>query len=349
MIAYPNINHCEIIYPVPYKYIYSSLSNKEIDKTVFTFNKKENDKNLLIVEISSCKGDFSYQLTNSLKKNAKEHDSQMIKGKGKKIILARIKDNTEYYLSIFGLKEDELLIFDDFNINNNLTNADIDFLLYYYTMNEEEYSQENFDSKFTYEVKGSGVVVLNLPIIEFLTKNNNHKIKAKEEDLSISVIITENYNEFEYMDSICYLSKKNEIIQSRNLYKDYKININKNKNRVEISNLDKNKNYYVNILINNKQTGQFLSLDALQITPNWKKEKNISMTLILIGIIVLIFIIFYFYRKFKIVKDIVNNEINEINDMKKLGSVPKSIHELKNIKDIQKNKYDNLTEDSSLI
>ena len=350
MIAYPNINHCEIIYPLPYKYIYSSLSNKKIDKTVFTFNKKENDKNLLIVEISSCKGDFGYQLTNSLKKNTKEHDSLMIKGKGKKIILARIEDNAEYYLSIFGLKEDELFIFDDINFNNNnLTNTDIDFLLYYYTMNEKDFSQENFDSKFTYEVKGPGVVVLNLPIIEFLTKNNNHKIIAKEGDLAISVIITENFNEFEYMDSICYLSKKNEIIQSGNLYKDYKININKNKNRVEISNLDKNKNYYVNILINNKQTGQFLALDALQITPNWKKEKNIAMTLLLIGIIVLIFIIFYFYRKFKIVKDIVSNEINEINDMKKLGSVPKSINELKNIKDIQKNKYDNLTEDSSLI
>ena len=273
MIAYPNINHCEIIYPQPYKYIYSSLTHKEIDKTVFAFKKKENDKNLLLVEISSCKGDFDYQLTNSLKKNTKKYDSYMIKGKGKKIILAKIEDDTEYYLSIFGIKEDELSIFDEVDNRNNSSNTDIDFLLYYYIISEKEYSEDNIDSKFTYEVKSPGKIVLNLPKIEFLD-NNNHKVK--EDDLSISVIITENYNEFEYMDSICYLSKKNEIIESQNLYRDYKISINKHKNKVEINKLDKNKKYYINVLINNKQTGKFLAFDALQIIPNWKKEKSIA-------------------------------------------------------------------------
>ena len=339
MIAYPNIDHCEIIYPQPYKYTYSSISNKDKDKTVFTFKKKESENNLLIMEISSCKGDFGYKLTNSLKNNAHELESYMIKGKGKKIIYAEIEDNIEYYLSIYGIKEDDLF----FDYMNN-KNTDIDFLLYYYTINKNDFFKDNFDYKFTYEVTNPGNIVLNLPNFEIMSNNKNQKIK--KDDLSMSVIISENSTEFEYMDSICYLSKKNEIIESKNLYKDYKIKINKKKNIIEIKNLDRTKFYYINVLITNKKTGQFLALDAIQIKADYKKEKSVVITVLLIGIIVLMFVSFYFYRKFKITKEIIDYETN---DTKKLGSIPKSINELKNITDAKKNKYDSLTEDSNLI
>ncbi len=291
------------------------------------------------MEISSCKGDFGYKLTNSLKNNAHELESYMIKGKGKKIIYAEIEDNIEYYLSIYGIKEDDLF----FDYMNN-KNTDIDFLLYYYTINKNDYFKDNFDYKFTYEVTNPGNIVLNLPNFEIMSNNKNQKIK--KDDLSMSVIISENSTEFEYMDSICYLSKKNEIIESKNLYKDYKIKINKKKNIIEIKNLDRTKFYYINVLITNKKTGQFLALDAIQIKADYKKEKSVVITVLLIGIIVLMFVSFYFYRKFKITKEIIDYETN---DTKKLGSIPKSINELKNITDAKKNKYDSLTEDSNLI
>ena len=343
MIAYPNVQHYELIYPKPNKYIYSSLSSKRIDKTVFSFKREEKNNDLLVVEISSCQGDFLYQLTDNMNdnKNKKEHNTYMINGKGKKIIIAQIDYNIEYYLSVYGIKEDEMLFGD---IDNN---TDIDFLLYYYTTNEEEYSQDYFDSKITYKIKSPGNIILNLPNLEIINKKNRIKI----DDLNISVIMTPNSNEFEYMDSICYLSRKHSIIESQNLYENYTIKINKNNKKIEINKLDKNIDYYINVLITNKKTGQIFALDPLQIKPNTKiNEKSFIITFLLICIIILLLVIFYFYRKYRIAKAIVNYEKNDIKNM---GSIPKSITELKKIQEEKnkkaKEKYNSLTEDSGEI
>ena len=343
MIAYPNVDHFELIYPKPNKYIYSSLTNKNVDKTIFSFKKQQKENNLLVIEISSCQGDFIYELTSNVKnKNKNEVENYLINGKGKSIIVAEIQVNKEYYLSVTGMKEDEML----FEENNN--NTDIDFLLYYYTTNQEKYEQDSFDSKFSYEIKSAGNIVLNLP--DFESMNLQNKVKA--DDLNISVIISQDVKEFEYMDSICYLSRKLDKIESQNLYKDIKINIHKNKKKIEINKLDKKTDYYINVLITNKKSGQIFALDPLQIIPYIKIStiKSFIIALLIIILIVLLFIIFYLYRKYRIAKAIVNYEKNDIKNM---GSIPKSITELKKIQEEKnkkaKEKYNSLTEDSGEI
>ncbi len=134
------------------------------------------------------------------------------------------------------------MLFNDFDIKRE----GIDFLLYYYTINEKDYIQTRFDSKLSYNLKGPGSVVLNLPNLETINSKNN---KNKLDDLTLTLIITQNKNEFDYMGSICYLSKKFEHIEQDKLYQNYTININKNKNEIEINNLDKDTNYYMNVLI----------------------------------------------------------------------------------------------------
>ena len=240
------------------------------------------------------------------------------------------------------MKEDEIL----FEENNN--NTDIDFLLYYYTTNQEKYEQDSFDSKFSYEIKSAGNIVLNLPDFESM----NLQSKVKPDDLNISVIISQDVKEFEYMDSICYLSRKLDKIESQNLYKDIKINIHKNKKKIEINKLDKKTDYYINVLITNKKTGQIFALDPLQIIPYIKIStiKSFTIALLIIILIVLLFVIFYLYRKYRIAKAIVNYEKNDIKNM---GSIPKSITELKKIQEEKnkkaKEKYNSLTEDSGEI
>ena len=336
IIAYPNVEHFKRILPQPKKYIYSSLTSKNLDTTVFTFKQQEEKDNLLIIEISSCHGNFGYKLTNSLNDDMNDISTDE---KGKKTIISNIQKNVEYYLSIYGLKEDEIII------DPNWFNAsyDVDFLLYYYTTEKSSYSIINFDSQLTYESKGSGKVVLNLPNLEII---QDKKKLNKIDDLKMSVIISDNRYDFDYMGSVCYLSKKLEIIESQNLYQNYTIDINQNDNTIEISNLDKNKNYYMNVLITNIKTGQLLALDPLQIVLNKNYSNNILIILLIIGIIILIFVIFYFYRKYRIAKAIVNYENN---DAKNLGSLPKSITELKKIQEEKKKtkeKYNSLTEDS---
>ena len=348
MIAHPNVDHYEIIYPQPNKYIYSSLSSKRVDKTVFKFKQQEKDQDLLVVEISACQGNFWYELTKDLAnqpivKKSTEQDSYLIQGKGKKMIITNIEENIEYYLHVFGIKEDEMLFG---NINNT---TDIDFLLYYYTTNRNDFDESNQNSKITYELKDAGNIVLKLPNLENINSKNN---KIKLDDLTVSLVLTENSHEFEYMDSICYLSKKIEIIESQNLYKNYSININKKKNEIEINKLDTNKNYYLNVLITNKKTGQIYALDPLQIMPNKGivSQKRTVIIVLVIGIVILFFVIFYFYRKYRIATAIVNYEKNDIKNM---GSIPKSITELKKMQEEKnkqaKEKYNSLTEDSGEI
>ena len=338
MIVYPNVDHYKRILPQPKKYLYSSLTSKDLDQTVFTLKQQEAKDNLLIIEISTCKGNFGYELTNNLNKKSEIQDL-LIGDKGKKLIVSQIEKNAEYYLSIYGLKEDEMIIGPKIG-----SSSDVDFLLYYYTTEENLFSFTDFDSTLTYIIKAPGNIILNVPVLEIV---KDKKKLNKIEDLKMTVVISDNKYDFNYMGSICYLSKQVDIIESKKLYENYTINVNMNDNEIEVKNLDKNKNYYINVLVTNIKTGQLFTFDPVQLIPNKRISNNILIILLSIGIVVLIFVIFYFYRKYRIAKAIVNYESNDIKNM---GTIPKSITELKKIQEEKnkqsKDKYNSLTEDS---
>ena len=125
-----------------------------------------------------------------------------------------------------------------------------------------------------------------------------------------------------------------------------------NQKNIEIDKLDRNTNYYINILITNKKTGKIFTFEPLQIVPNTKSVvgSKFVIALFTIGIIILLFVLFYLYRKYRIAKAIVNYEQNDIKNM---GSIPKSISDLKKIQEEKnkqaKEKYNSLTEDSGEI
>jgi hypothetical protein len=347
MIAYPNVDHFSRINPTPRKYIYSSLSSKDADTTVFSLKQQESTDNLLVIEISSCRGNFGYKLTNSLANSVTRTSSFQNFGfdeKGKKVILTTIQRNVEYYLSIYGLKEDEML-FSDYDLRVEA----IEFLLYYYTTDSKGYSETTFDSKLNYRLKGPTTLLLSLPNLEIV---NSQGVRNKLDDLNITVIITQNQNEFDYMNSICYLSKKYDYIQENKLYQNYTITINNNKNLIQIDNLETGQIYYLNVLITNKKTGQIFSLDPIQVKMNriYITFNNAPIVLLSIAITILGFLILYFYRKYKVTKAIVNYQSNDIRNM---GSIPKSITELKQMETeknkLAKEKYNSLTEDSGQI
>ena len=342
MIVYPNVDHYERITPIPNKYIYSSLSSKDVDETVFSFKQQDINDNLLVIEVSSCRGNLGYSLTDnkSQKVNYMENYSEE---KGKKVIVAHIDRNIEYYLSVYGLKEDQMLFSD-----SEIIYEGVDFLLFYYTTNYQQYSQINFDSKLSYKIKEPGHIILYLPNLETVNAKNG---KNKLDDLKVAAIITTNKNEFDYMNSICYLTKKYEFINQQKLYQNYTITTNKNNNEIEIQNLDSNQNYYINVLITNKKTGQIFALDPLQLKPRKIIEvDHVPSTILMIAIVVLLVVIIYIYRKYRVTKALVNYESNDINNM---GTLPKSITELKMMQEEKnkkaKEKYNSLTEDSGQV
>ena len=342
IIVYPNVDHYELIHPKPNKYIYNSLSHLNEDRTLFTLKKQSSEHNVLVVEISSCQGNFGYKLFNSLDDSSSvSNDLFVTENQGKKTIVKKIGINEEYYLTVYGLKEDEM-IFDE-----GKNASDIDFLMYYYTTNEFSYSKTVYETKITYHVESPGHIILFLPNLVTINAKNN---KNKLDDLNLAVIITENSKEFNYMGSICFLSKKYENIIKNELYSYYNIKIDKSQNTIEIDKLNKKKNYYLNVLITNKKTGQIFAMEPIEIIPNKFFTINVIVTILIIAIVILLLIIFYFYRKYRIAKEIVNFENS---DIKKMGSIPKSISELKKIQEEKnkkaKEKYNSLTEDSGEI
>ena len=340
MIAYPNVDHLNRIIPQAKKYIYSSITTQQLDRTVFTFKPQEEKDNLLIVELSACKGNIGYTFTNNIDKSNEDLSLDI---KGKTIILSRIQRDAEYYLSVFGLKEDEMVFAPKIN-----STCDLDFLLYYYTAQEDFFSILNNQYRdLSYEIKSPGSVVINVPSLEIEV---DKKTINKKDDLKMSVVISDVRAEFDYMGSICFLSKRIELVEANNLYFNYSININKNEGKIEIDKLNPTKQYYINVLVSNTKTGQLMTFVPLELMAYKKVPKNIIITILSVGIVLLLFVLFYYYRKLRIAKAIVNYESN---DIKKMGSIPKSITELKKIQEIKnkqaKEKYNSLTEDSGEI
>jgi hypothetical protein len=63
-------------------------------------------------------------------------------------------------------------------------------------------------------------------------------------------------------------------------------------------------------------------------------------------VIVLILLVIYFYKKYKVTKQILNYEINDVRNM---SSIPKSLAEMRDMAvKSQREKYANLAEDNSI-
>ena len=341
IIVYPNVDHYELIHPKPNKYVFNSISQLKKDTTYFSLKRLNHDDDILVVEISSCQGNFGYKLFNNLKepKSFGDNETTVTENQGKKTIVKKMENNEQYYLSVYGLKEDEIVF------EENKNNSNIDFLMYYYTTNEETYTKTVYDTKIEYEVESPGYVILKLPDLMTISTKNN---KIKLDDLIVTLIMTENEKEFNNLGSICYLTKKIEEIIAKGLYHNYTIVIDKKQNKIEIKNLNKKNNYYLNVLISNTKTGQFFAMEPIEIIPNNFLSSTTIVKILIIGIIISLLLIFYFYRKYRITKQIVNYENS---DIKKMSSIPKSINELKKIQEEKtkkaKEKYNSLTEDSS--
>ena len=341
IIVYPNVDHYELIHPKPNKYVFNSISQSKKDTTYFSLKRMNHDDDILVVEISSCQGNFGYKLFNNLKepKSFGDNETTVTENQGKKTIVKKMENNEQYYLSVYGLKEDEIVF------EENKNNSNIDFLMYYYTTNEETYTKTVYDTKIEYEVESPGYVILKLPDLMTISTKNN---KIKLDDLIVTLIMTENEKEFNNLGSICYLTKKIEEIIAKGLYLNYTIVIDKKQNKIEIKNLNKKNNYYLNVLISNTKTGQFFAMEPIEIIPNNFLSSTTIVKILIIGIIISLLLIFYFYRKYRITKQIVNYENS---DIKKMSSIPKSINELKKIQEEKtkkaKEKYNSLTEDSS--
>ena len=188
--------------------------------------KNNNEENaLMIIEILSCKGYFVYvlkdfpPLDNDIYQNLKVKSipSEMYSSNGKKIITVRNLQLKVYYLILFGGSEENN--FEIMAINKDIVgdNNEVDVLFYYYTTSEKNYNYLLTQDTIKYESRDD-FYSINL----ILPETKKRDIFCREnfaKGMKYSFIITDEKNDFNNMESTCYLIKleqKNNINEKYN-------------------------------------------------------------------------------------------------------------------------------------
>ena len=219
------MNNILRIKPEEKRYYFSEIGKKDSERAIFNLKNNNEENDLMIIEISSCKGNFVYALTdfppldNDIYQNLKLKSipSEMYSSNGKKIITVRNLQLKEYYLILFGGSEEnnfEIMANDKDVVNNN---NEVDVLFYYYTTSEKNYNYLVTQDTIKYESKDD-FYSINL----ILPETKKRDIFGREnyaKGMKYSFIITDEKNDFKYMESTCYLIKleqKNNINEKYN-------------------------------------------------------------------------------------------------------------------------------------
>ena len=354
----PVMNNILRLKPQQRKYYFSEIEQTNTERAIFNLKNNNPEDDLMIIEISSCKGNFFYALVDyppsdnedyfSMKKGGVQ--SEIYSSNGKKIITVKNLQAKEYFLVLFGGSEDNNFEIGIDNTNketNNVNNGNennIDVLFFYYTTSEKNFNYLVTKDNLEYESKD------DFNSINFiLPETKKRDIFGRENyanSMDYSFIFTDEKKDFEYMESTCYLIK----LMQKNItskYKSVEIEFDERKKIFKISGLQGGKEYYMNILASNSNTGEVITYKPVKIFASMttRRLKVALFVFLIIMLILFLFAAFYVYRKYRI-KQI---ELNYVEDLNKESPRNKNrkIAKLKNINlDFVKKKYNQLSEDN---
>jgi len=354
IIVTPVIDGTTRVRPQKNKYYFSGFENKYTEKTIFTLKNSNKDDDLMIIEISSCKGNFIYALTDTPPSNLetytqlkkREMPSNIYSSNGKKIITVRNLEEKDYYLTIYGANNrreiDSILNEDNESDQKSEGGNQVDVLFFYYTTNEKKYNYLVTNDSLTYDSSDNFYSVkFTLPE---LRKRDTFGRENFVDSMNYSLIISNQKKDFIYMESTCYLTKlqQNSI---QNKFEDLEINFDEEKNQFTVAGLKEGKTYYMNILGKNEHTGEVITYKPVMIVYSSKTRSIKIGIIILLTVIVIAFLYLAFtlYRKYRLQK-LQLNFIEENNDN---SSIKKKNGNSDNINfDFVKKKYNDLTEDN---
>ena len=300
----PVINNILRIKPDQKKYYFSNIDNNFSEKVVFNLNNINPENDLMIIEISSCKGDFLYTITDTPPLDTETYDqlqkrkisSDIYSSNGKKIITIINLEIKEYYLTIFDSNNNQE---NDIHINKREKNI-VDVLFYYYTTNKKLYNYLVTNDSLIYKTKNTFS-----SIKLFIPELKKRDVFGKEnyaDSMNYTFIISDQKKDLLYMESTCYLTKmiQNNAISKYNLNIDY----DKTNNAIDVKGLESGKTYYINILGKNTQTGEVITYKPLTIVFSsvTSSIKIFVIIILVIALIIFLYIAFTIYRKYRIKK-----------------------------------------------
>ena len=347
----PVINNINRIHPQQHVYYFSGMEKKYNDKTLFMLRNKNKEDDLMVIEISSCKGNFVYTLVDSPPTD-KETFLQLQKRKinsnvniinGKSVIIVPDIEVKEYFLIVYGSSLPNL----DLYIDENEKEENSEILFYYYTTNKKNYNYLVTRDNLYYEGSDNYYnIKIKLPELK---KRDAFGRENYVDYMNYTLIVTENSNDFIYMESTCYLTKLSQNKNKYDVYNYITTNYDKKNNIFNVKGFKGGKIYYINLLGKNEYTGEIITYKPFMFKTSIHLRIAKIFVIVLFTILFFVFICvaFTLYRKYRIAKSKMNDlGMGNIPD-NTLSNLSKKLGNLKNINlNVIKKKYNSLSEDS---
>ena len=336
----PGVNNFKYVKTDPYIYYFSNLTynaetiEKIPETKIWELRKDKVGHDLMIIEISSCSGEYSFKIQDHLITGVNSDVSVEYydkKENGKHTIYVQNLKSNIYYLSIEARESDIVCKMKNQGKTNINCGNDLSYMMYYYTDYEQSIKLPKLTKFLTYTPYGNGKIKIELPLI-FMRDINGEEKDIK--DFKFDVFATRNKDYFDKLGNVCFLSR---FVPSENTVfylEDMKI---KNKKALVISGLGYRKRYYIGILMQNVNTRELIAFDPLVVWsggylpfPLWQ---TILTNCIIIGLIIALII---FFRKYRTVKV----ELKEI----KGDALPKNEFEVPGVGMSENIRYSNLGE-----
>jgi len=352
IMASPVMNNITRIRPEQNKFYFTGFEKKYVERTVFTLKNQDKNDDLMIIEVSACKGNFIYTLTKTapldvetyMDLKRREIPSRIYSSNGKKIITVRNLEENEYFLTLFGAnnkRDVDYILNQDKDPNQRPEGGNaVDVLFSYYTTTEKEYKYLvtndflNYDSSDDfYSVK------FNIPKLK---KRDTFGRENYADAMNYTFIVSNKKSDFVYMESICYLTKL-EQNNGINKFEDLKIQYNEEENTFNVEGLKLGKPYYMNILGKNTITGEVITYKPVMILYTLTRRRiKVGITIVLTLIVIcFLYTAYSLYRKYRLQK-MQLNFVEESND----NSFNTRFGKSKNIgMDFVKENYNDMTED----
>jgi len=225
-----------------------------------------------------------------------------------KFLIDNLKDK-HLYLSIkSGQLPQDCNMGKEYDSNNVKCSKELSYLIYYYSLTDQEYSTKKQDLNIRYRyVKGKHWQVRI--IITPLGGTDRFNNKREQNDIEYNMFWTRNSTLKAKLDNICYLSQILNRNDEENKFNDttkngYVINVIRNiqlneKNEYMIENLDSEEIIYVNILARNLRTNELIAYIPLAGLTNKPTSRFLKFLLSIIILAVLAFLAYFGFYMFK--------------------------------------------------
>ncbi len=343
ILVTPGVQNIKYVDAEPNVFYFSNLTlgantkRDEIESKIYTLRVEDKEDDLLIIEISTCNGNYEYSITDALDnagepKTDKDIDIIPKDRQGKKVLFVTNLKSKVYYLTIrakmsdfvcqikYGNKKTNIFNRKNRNKNKNKKilnetkvqipkecNNDLSYLMYYYSTKKTKTfftdDELGYNRLLIHTPYGKGKIRINIPKIIKKDMNNNNKTM---EDYKFDIFATKNEKYYKHMGSVCFLSQfkdysENTIFKIEDVKYD-------GKKYLIASGLGYRQKYYINILAQSTTSKELIAFSPFAMwtggyLPYTMWQIGIVSNIIIIVLIVLLVI---FVRKYCRAKEELN-------------------------------------------